>query len=89
MPPVIDEDGKGSTFDQFASKHNYSTQATILPHELTHLYLPKPEGCLRPERYSLVKCMALSANESAINPSNYAFYTGGKLETFCRVRRVC
>ena len=52
------------------------TQYTVLVHELTHLYLNKPD--LKPEVYNLEDCLALPASQAAINPQSFSLYAGSK-----------
>ena len=60
------------------------TQYSVLVHEIAHFYLQ--DAGLMNEAYEANNCMSLPANESIINPQNYAFYVASKsLPSSCEI----
>ncbi|MCJ1256075.1 hypothetical protein MMC24_003895 [Lignoscripta atroalba] len=57
------------------------TQYSVLVHEIAHFYLQ--DAGLMNEAYEANNCMSLPANESIINPQNYAFYVAN-VKAECR-----
>ena len=65
------------------------TRFSSLVHELVHLYNPLDAAYLKGEVYSAQECMALDADRSMENASNWALYAACKFNLSCwlQVRR--